>query len=220
MKQSTIKNVLFDLDGTLVDTAKDITIALNHLCEDAKQPLVSEKKIRPHIGDGSPSLLNVALKLSPDQANYNAIRQKFFDYYHQTKHAHSHLFAGIKNLLTTLDKHHTPWGIVTNKPTHLAVELIEHLNLPVAPQCIIGSDEQNPPKPHPYSVLKACEILNISPQKTVMIGDNPRDITAGNAAGCQSMAVRYGFVPLAPPIEEWQANFIVNSPIEIERILF
>lgn len=220
MKKPAIENVLFDLDGTLADTAKDITIALNHLCQDAGMPAVSDSQIRPHIGDGSPSLLNVALKLSPDQANYNAMRQKFFNYYHQTKHAHSHLFAGIKNLLTTLDKHHTPWGIVTNKPTHLAIELIEHLNLPVAPQCIIGSDDKNPPKPHPHAVSKACRMLNISPQKTVMIGDNPRDIVAGNAAGCQTIAVRYGFIPLTPPIEDWQADFIVDSPIEIESILF
>ena len=163
--------ILFDLDGTLADTAPDFLYSLNQLCLEEGRPLLSLDNIRPYINEGSPTLLKLALQVTLDDARYLTLHARFLQYYAENINRHTTLMPGVDGLLHTLERKEIPWGIVTNKPGGLTYPLLDALALSQRTTCIVSGDGAYAPKPHPASLLKACQILKCTPCASLYVGD-------------------------------------------------
>lgn len=211
--------VLFDLDGTLADTAPDLAGALNRLLiEEHHSPLTLEQ-IRPQASNGVRGLLALGFNITPEHPNYSEYSKRILTHYENHLADATSLFPGIAELLNTLDKQNIPWGIVTNKVRRFTEPLVTALGLSSRSACIISGDSASHAKPHPAPLLLACATLKIKPEHTIYVGDDDRDIIAGRAAGMRTIAVRYGYLSSKTPIESWQADLIINKPSEILTIL-
>ena len=213
-------HVLFDLDGTLADTSWDILDAVNAVCALHKKPAVSMDLMHPLINGGSRAMLGAALGVTADDHDFHRDRQELFAAYKKTKNAKTNLFPGIQDLLSRLTQNNITWGIVTNKPSELALTLVKDLGIYDHCACLIGADSTHANKPSPEPILLACNELNCKPEHAIYVGDAITDIQAAAAAGMQSIAVRYGFNNLTPPIEEWQATHIADDAAALADIIF
>ena len=178
----TFKGVLFDLDGTLLDTANDLGEALNYVLAQHDMPLVAREKYRPIASDGAKGLLTLGFGDKLTQYDFEVLRESFLNYYDNNIAVHTCLYDGIDKLIGDLDNKDIPWGIVTNKPIGLTNKLLPHF--PEFSQCkvVLGGDSLPERKPHPKPLLKACQELGINANECLYVGDAPRDIEAGNAA--------------------------------------
>jgi phosphoglycolate phosphatase len=195
--------VLFDLDGTLIDTAPDLTGALNELARTSGRPLVTEGAVRTVVSEGTRALLRlVFVDSNPPEAR----RQAFLAHYRQRLLCHSRPFAGIPRLLERLAAAELPWGIVTNKPGFLSRRVLAvHPTLRRC-RCLISGDSTAYPKPHPEPLWAACRALGIPPERVVYVGDAAGDVDAARAAGLVSAAVAYGYAPPASVPADWGAD--------------
>lgn len=207
--------VLFDLDGTLADTAPDLGAALNRLQAEQGLSPTALDTLRPHVSHGVRGMLRIGFALSPDSPAYGPLAARFLELYSQALCVETRLFPGIPQLLDHLDSHDIPWGVVTNKAERLARPIVDALNLTHRCACIVGGDTTPHPKPHPAPLLHACHTLNADPSRSFYLGDDIRDILAGSAAGMGTIAVRYGYLGVGQAIESWQADAIVNNPLEV-----
>ena len=215
----SIRCVLFDLDGTLVDTAPDLVAALNHLLvEEGRQPIPYEIA-RPFASAGSRGLLKLGFDLEESDADYRPLRQRFIDHYADNSSEHSQLFEGITPLLGELKVKGLHWGVVTNKPGFLTEPLMAALDFPYAPSCVVGGDATPNLKPHPANLLLACEQISLSPQNCLYVGDAQRDITAGQRAGMRTVAVSYGYIRPYESPEQWGADYLIHHPQELLNCL-
>lgn len=203
--------VLFDLDGTLIDTAPDFVRCLNAVRERYNLPHLPEPEIREAVSDGARAMIQVGFGLSPDDEDYFDRHSEFLDLYESEVAVETRLFPKMDAVLAWLEEKRIPWGIVTNKPRRFSVPLLHALDLSDRCDTLICPDDVTERKPHPESLLLATELLNVEPKNCIYIGDHVRDIEAGRRAGMTTIAARYGYVRHPGSIKDWQADYIVDS---------
>lgn len=217
---SPAKAVLFDLDGTLLDTAADFADVVQQMTVQAARPSIEFTAIHKTVSNGARALVELAFEIQPGHPDFEERFDTLLTLYAQriltTK---ATLYPGMDALLLQLEKAGIPWGIVTNKPERFSRPLLESLGLSARCSTLICPDHVSHSKPHPEPLLLACKQLNINPQDAIYVGDHPRDIDAGRAAGMYTIAVRYGYLPDTPPVEQWQADLVVESVEHIRQRL-
>lgn len=209
--------VLFDLDGTLADTAPDLGAAVNALLREeglADKPL---PLLRPYTSQGVRGLLKAGFGIDGNDPSYERRAQRFLDLYHERLCRETSLFSGVAELLDTLEEHGLGWGIVTNKRSRFTNPLVAQLGLTPRTNCVVSGDTTAEAKPSPLPILHACQLLACRPERTWYIGDDRRDIVAGKAAGCFTVAVSYGYLGDGGPIDTWEADLIVDHPAELAQ---
>jgi 2-phosphoglycolate phosphatase len=216
-KALKINAVLFDLDGTLLDTAPDLAAALNAVLLAQQIKPLPLARIRPFISEGATGLLKLGLGLTnlDEKPTFTRLRKQLIAHYSQQGSQHTQLFPGIDNLIHYLEINHLTWGIVTNKTTALTLPLINHFPLLKKAKCIIAGDTLEYSKPHPQPLLHACQCLDCPPENCVYIGDGQRDIEAANAAGMPSLVALYGYIPSKKAASAWKASAMVDTPLAI-----
>ncbi|MDR2186485.1 MAG: phosphoglycolate phosphatase [Azonexus sp.] len=211
--------ILFDLDGTLADTAPDLGQAANALLREeglAAKPLA---ELRPHTSNGARGLLHAAFGITPESPGYEQRLRRFLDHYAARLCVDSRLFPGIPELLDQIEARQLPWGIVTNKYRRFTDPLAIQLGLSPRTPCIVSGDTTAAAKPSPLPLLHACQRLGCQPQQTLYIGDDRRDIIAGKAAGCPTIAVTWGYLGSGGPISDWGADWIIDRPDQLADFL-
>jgi 2-phosphoglycolate phosphatase len=190
MKQ--IGAVLFDLDGTLLDSAPDLIGSLNYVRETEGLPLLGVSDMARFVSKGAVGLITAGM---PDAAwgVFESWRLRLIEHYADNSFHHSRLYDGVPKLLELLNQHQIPWGVVTNKIESLTLPIIAAANLKDSISCVVCGDTLQESKPHPAPVVLACEILGVAPEDTLFVGDDIRDVQAGKAAGTQTAAIHYGY---------------------------
>ena len=209
------KAVLFDLDGTLVDTAPDLGHAANLVRAECGQTPLPLADYRPVASAGARGLLGMALAITPDHADFPAHRDRFLELYRANLTRQSRLFDGMDTLFAAIAARGARWGVVTNKPEWLTTPLLAGLDLGAGCACAVSADQVARPKPAPDALLHACELLALSPQDCWYVGDDKRDITAGHAAGMHTIAADWGYLGADGPIDTWGADRIARTPQEL-----
>jgi 2-phosphoglycolate phosphatase len=211
--------MLFDLDGTLVDTAPDLGSAANHVRAMLALPPLPLEVYRPVASAGARGLLRAALGIAPDHPDFASHRDAFLEHYREHLSRSSRLFDGMDEVLEAMEARAIRWGVVTNKPSWLTRPLLEELGLARRAACAVSADEVARPKPAPDGLLKACELLNLAPADCLYVGDDLRDIDAGRAAGMRTIAADWGYLGEGGPIEAWNADAIARTPRELQQWL-
>ena len=211
--------VFFDLDGTLADTAPDLIGTLHRLQAEHGLPGTPFEQLRPMVSNGVRGLLGIGFGLTPDMADYPPMAKRFLDLYADALCVETRLFAGMTELLDALDANRIAWGVVTNKAERFARPIIETLGLAERSRCIVGGDTAARAKPHPDPLLHACQVSGTNPLACLYVGDDIRDITAGRAAGMKTVAAAYGYLGNGVAIHAWEADVIIQHPLEILELL-
>lgn len=207
--------VLFDLDGTLLDTAPDLAGALNRVrAEDGLPPLPYET-IRPHVSNGSVALVKLGFEHHEQSEAFAERRQRLLDTYHAHVADESRLFAGIATVLDRLEATGRTWGIVTNKPGWLTTPLLAALGLDARPGCVVSGDTAARAKPHPDPLLAAAAALSLAPSACLYVGDAERDVAAARAAGMPVVVAAWGYIPPGENPEAWQGDACIARPADL-----
>lgn len=214
---TTFGAVLFDLDGTLVDTAPDMVAVLDDLQKMEGQVPLPYATARAQVSNGAAGLIHLAFP-NADEANHERLRLQYLENYQEAVCVHSALFPGLAELLDILDAEQYPWGVVTNKPARMTDPLLAGLGLGLRAACAISGDTLEQRKPHPAPLLLASEQTGVAPQRTVYVGDAARDIEAGRAAGMITIAVEYGYISDDDP-RSWKADHIAADTAELTKML-
>jgi N-acetyl-D-muramate 6-phosphate phosphatase len=213
-----IKAALFDLDGTLADTAPDLACALNHMRGARGLPPLALSATRSVTSLGARGLLKAGFGIAPDHPDYAAMRMEFLRLYESNICRETRLFPGMPELLGALEARRVCWGVVTNKAEQLARLLLEELRLTSRCACIIGGDTTPNTKPHPAPLLAACSSIQRDARVCVYVGDDLRDIEAGRAAGMKVAAARWGYLNGGDPAA-WNADWLLQEPGDLLRLL-
>lgn len=211
-----ITSVLFDLDGTLLDTAGDFMSIIQAMRADRGLPPCDPDIVRPTVSNGSVGMLCAAFGLSPEQDGFEALREDFLERYDRDLAVFTRPFPGVESLLEWLDGNQLPWGVVTNKLSRFSIPLMAAMGLDARCQALICPDQVTHSKPHPEPLFKACAEMGVEPQHSVFIGDHLRDIQAGQAAGMPTIAALYGYLPVGDDPATWQATHSVRSAAELQ----
>lgn len=212
-----ISGVLFDLDGTLIDTAPDMALALNRLRLERNLPPLPFDQIRPQVSNGARGLLEIGFQLGPDDQGFDILRDRFLQLYQQDIAGETRLFSGFNEVIDRLNQQETHWGIVTNKPGFLTRQLVQELDL--KPSVLVAGDDLLRRKPFPDQLIYAAGHLRLPPQHILYVGDHERDIQASHAARMPSAAVRWGYLDGERPIEDWLADVILTAPTDLLTLL-
>ncbi len=207
--------ILFDLDGTLVDTAPDMGAALNNLLIEESLAPIPLEIIRPYVSQGALVLTRLGFSERVPESEIEPLRLRYLDHYRAIVADDSVLFGGLEEVLNTLEKRNIPWGIVTNKPKWLTTPLLEQMALDKQAAVVICGDTLDKRKPHPLPLIVAAETMGIACEDCVYIGDDPRDITAGRAAKMKTLIAAYGYIKPDAQIAEWQAGGIIEHPLDL-----
>lgn len=206
--------ILFDLDGTLLDTAPDMVGALNRLrAEESRGPL-DFGAVRSSVSHGAVRLVSMGFP-EASGAEFERLRLRFLDIYAANLADGTRLFDGFEPVLAALEAERLPWGIVTNKPGWLTAPLVEQLGLAHRACCVVSGDTVAERKPHPLPLLHAAEVAGVAPARCVYVGDAERDIVAGRAAGMQTVIAAYGYLGDDDTPEAWNADGIVTHPAQL-----
>ena len=207
--------ILFDLDGTLLDTARDLGNALNQILKGLERPTMDYNVYRNIASDGAKGMLELGFGEDLKYYDFAALRQQFLDYYENNICVETDYFIGVESLLLALNQNKVPWGIVTNKPEFLTLQLIT--SFPLLQNCgvIISGDTLSERKPHPLPLLHAEEKLNLAAPNTWYIGDAKRDIQAANSANMYSVIAQYGYISNIQQTNSWNADLSIDSPSEL-----
>lgn len=215
---SVIRAVLFDLDGTLLDSAPDLVGSLNSVRSSERLPPLAVAEMRSHVSKGAIGLLKAGMPQTND-ATFESWRQRLLAHYALNNYRHSTLFDGVTDLLGFLDDHGIPWGIVTNKPEALTQPIIEAAHLSGSISCVVCGDTISEKKPHPAPVNLACGMLDVAPGDTLLVGDDVRDIEAGKAAGTRTAAVFYGYGSHEFSKDLVADSFHLHAPTDLIQLL-
>jgi phosphoglycolate phosphatase len=210
-----IQAVLFDLDGTLIDTAPDLAYALNlqrGLHGLAPLPFQS---IRPQASHGARGLLKLGFGITPEDGDFVPMRQEFLQLYADNLCRHSRLFDGMNDVLKEMESRELPWGVVTNKPARFTEPLMSLLDLTERAACIVSGDTCSEPKPHPAPLLHACERIGLVAGDCLYVGDAERDVEAARNASMPCLVARYGYLDDSDRPQDWGALGFITSPEEI-----
>lgn len=204
--------VLFDLDGTLVDTAPDLTFSLNELRRRRGLPPVAEEAARAQASHGSQGLIRLGFGVSEEDADFPGLRAEFLDIYTACMTERSGLFPEMAELLDALEGRGIAWGVVTNKPRRLTEPLLGHLGLMARAGSVVSGDTCAHAKPHPQPVLHACAEMDLAPQGCLYVGDAERDVAAARAAGMPTLVAMWGYLGANDRPETWGAAGFIASP--------
>lgn len=204
--------VLFDLDGTLLDTAPDLGAALNTQRAEHNLPPLAVTDIRPAVSHGSPALLKLGFGVRPDDSRYAGMRTRLLDIYRARLSRETRFFPGVEALLAQLEQSGLRWGVVTNKPIALTEPLLAAFHLHARAACVVGGDSTVRRKPYPDGLLRACELVAIEPAATIYIGDARNDVVAAHAAGMRAALVLYGYLSSTDQPDTWAADVLLQSP--------
>lgn len=214
-----ISTVLFDLDGTLIDTAPDMAAALEILCDEEQHPRLGYDIVRPIVSDGSIALVNLAFGEQLDRQTLSRLKNRYLEIYQKHLAVHSKLFDEMEDLLQHLEQSNIKWGVVTNKPGWLTEPLMASLDLQQRAACIVSADSTKNRKPHPEPMFYACKLTNARPQECLYIGDARRDIEAGNNAGMTTIIAQYGYIADTENTENWLADHSIQRPSQLINYL-
>jgi N-acetyl-D-muramate 6-phosphate phosphatase len=215
MPKICARAVLFDLDGTLADTAPDLARALNRVRAANHLAPMHVAITRPYTSSGARGLLKIGFGLGPEDERYEALRLQFLDFYAADICVDTRLFDGMAELLDQLDQDRLPWGVVTNKAERFTFPLLQGLHLDERAACVVGGDTAARAKPHPDPLLHAAAALQLPPSACLYVGDDLRDVQAARAAGMPVIAAKYGYLGDGGSIESWQADAIIDHPREV-----
>lgn len=211
MATQTIRAVLFDLDGTLVDSAPDFIPAVNQLRKEHQLAPLDDNCIRATVSNGARALVTLALGSSEGDEEFESQRLRLLQLYRQELGRNSCLFPGIEALLQNLESQNIDWGIATNKPEEFTTPLLDRLQLSSRAACVICPDHVSERKPHPESIHLGCKIINCSADESIYIGDHKRDIDCGNGAGAITIAALYGYIEDGDNPTEWLADHSIDN---------
>jgi phosphoglycolate phosphatase len=212
---ATIKTVLFDLDGTLIDTAPDMAAALDILCIEENRTPLPFTMVRPVVSNGSAAILKLAFGDVTDEEKLRSLKQRYLDIYKNNICIRSELFKGIDKVLKHIEMNGLTWGVVTNKPGWLTLPLMTSLQLAQRASTIVSGDTTQNSKPHPDPMHHACDEAGSRSEQCIYVGDARRDIEAGKNAGMKTLVAGYGYIGIDEDINSWGADAIINDPEEI-----
>ncbi len=212
-------SVLFDLDGTLVDTAPDFVHCLNIQRQRHRLDPLPALTIRAVVSDGAPGLIRLGFDLEPEHPNYAERHSELLELYSEHLAVESRLFEGMDEVLGWLEERRIPWGVVTNKPSTFTLPLMDRLQLSARCSATVCPDHVQQRKPHPESLFLAAHQLGVSPGDSIYVGDHLRDIDAGRAAGMTTVAARYGYIGDPESVTRWQASHIIDHSNELLALL-
>lgn len=210
-----VRTVLFDLDGTLADTAPDLAYALNTVRSEQGCTALPYDTIRPHVSHGSNALVRLGFGLEPDHPRFERLRQRLLEIYRANLARHTRLFPGMAQLLDQIEARGMNWGVVTNKPGWLTDPLLDALGIAARAACIVSGDTLDQRKPHPAPMLHACLQAHSAPPECVYVGDAERDITAGRNAGMRTLVALFGYIGSEDRPGAWGADDMVDHPLAI-----
>ena len=214
-----IDAVLFDLDGTLIDSAPDLGAAADKMRTDRGLASLPLSHYRPMAGAGARGMIAVAFGLTPDDARFAALKEEFFSNYEARMTALTYVFDGVDELIAHIGQAGLKWGVVTNKSARFTVPLTQAMPLFGTAQTIISGDTTPHAKPHPAPLLEAARQLDVAPVRCVYVGDDERDIVAGRAAGMPTVAAAYGYLGATADTQGWKADATINTPSALLNLL-
>lgn len=214
-----IKAVLFDLDGTLADTARDLGAALNRLLREEGLPPQPYEAIRPIASHGARGLVGLGFGIDRDDTRMEPLRLRFLDHYEQSFADETVLFKGIDPLIRGLAERGLAWGIITNKPMRFTDRLVPTLPFPLPPAIVVSGDTVGVAKPDPRPMLHATDAIGIDPGQCLYVGDAERDIQAGRAAGMRTVLARWGYIADTDRSDAWQADLAIDQPEDLLNYL-
>lgn len=211
--------VLFDLDGTVADTALDLAGALNRMLEQDGKLALPYSLLRPLASHGAAALLEAGYGIDNQHPSYPEMRERYLSTYLACLSVETKLFDGIDTVLEALEQQTIAWGIVTNKPEFLTTPLMQDLSLAKRSACTVSGDTCARPKPFPDSLLYACAHIEMSPSDVLYVGDADRDIEAGIAAGCDTVAALYGYIDDGDDPNTWGASYSIAKPTDLLELI-
>jgi phosphoglycolate phosphatase len=213
-----IKAVLFDLDGTLLDSAPDLIATLNHLRAGLNLAALPVDELRHFASRGATGLIKAGMPPCDDETLY-AWKDAFLDHYKDISFIQSRPFDGVDLLLTELQNRDIPWGVVTNKMEFLCTPILEKVGWLASVSALVCGDTVSSSRPHPEPVLAACKKIGVEPEETLMVGDDLRDVKAGKLAGCQTAFALYGYADKESRFEITESTALINTPQDVLSIL-
>ena len=213
------QSVLFDLDGTLIDTVPDFIASCHAICEQDHLPKPSDAAIKATVSQGVAGFIQLLYGTDVTPSHADTLKLQFLDYYQQQCGLNAKLFDGLRPCLEFLNNHDIPWGVVTNKPIRFTALILERLALEPPSSVIVCPDHVSEPKPSPEGLLLAARQLGIEPAQCIYAGDHQRDILAGQHAGMHTIACAFGYLETKDDPQQWHANTIVYSPHELTNYL-
>ena len=212
-----IEAMLFDLDGTLADTAPDMARTVNLMRKKRGLPMVPLEQVRPHVSKGARGMICSAFEMTPEHPDFQAMREEFLEIYGGNLCVDTRLFPGMAEVLDRLEAKDIAWGVVTNKFERFARPILDVLGLGTRAAVVVGGDTCPRAKPFPDPLLYAASAIGVAPARTMYVGDDERDVQAARAAGMPVIVAGYGYLGDGPPPEAWKADGIVNSASEIGK---
>lgn len=216
---NNVRAVLFDLDGTLIDSAPDLGAAADKMRVDRGLPSLPLEGYRHMAGAGARGMLGIAFGMTPDHPDYDAMREEFFRNYEACLTQRTHAFDGIGELIEALVGQGLAWGVVTNKSMRFTGPLTQAMPLFASAGAVVGGDTTPHAKPHPAPLLEAARRLSLSPGACIYVGDDERDVAAGRAAGMATVAACYGYLGANAETRRWGADAHIASPLELLSLL-
>ncbi|MGJ7520309.1 phosphoglycolate phosphatase [Variovorax sp. LT1P1] len=215
MAASSIHAVLFDLDGTLVDSAPELGAAADKMRVDRGLPSLPLAQYRPMAGAGARGMLGIAFGITPDMPDFAMLREEFFRNYEARMLLNTHVFEGVADLIGSLRTQQLAWGIVTNKSKRFTEPLVQSIDVFSSAGAVVSGDTTPFSKPHPEPLFEAARRLGLDPARCIYVGDDERDIVAGRAAGMRTIAATYGYMGAQADVTLWEADGAIDSPMAL-----
>jgi phosphoglycolate phosphatase len=213
------KAVLFDLDGTLIDSAPDLAAAADKMRTDRGLPSLEYALYRPMAGSGARGMLHVAFGMPEAHADYENFKNEFLNNYQQAMTLKTTVFSGVTDMLSALQAMGLRWGVVTNKSQRFTIPLSQQMDLFKTAGAVVSGDTTPHAKPHPAPLFEAARLLGLPSHDCWYVGDDERDIVAGKAAGMVTVAANYGYLGVETEVLQWGADFVIHHPDELADVL-
>lgn len=210
-----IEAVLFDLDGTLLDSALDFHFVLNAMLSQQQKPSISLQTLKQQVSNGARAMVSTAFSINEQSANFAPLKEQFLNNYLNNINVKSQLYPGVDDVLDYLDTHCIPWAVVTNKPEIYTDIILKHFKLDERSASTVCPDHVTNSKPDPEALFLACEHMSVTAENCWYVGDHIRDIQAGKAAGMYTVGCQYGYLNHNEKAIDWQSDIIINQPIEL-----